>query len=401
MTDFRPGSPLSTAVLTAGVVVLGAQAFVLAPLLPDIAAGLATGPAETGRALAAYGIGIVASALLLGHRLDTVPRRTVLTTGMAALTLAAAGSAAAPHWAVLALAQFAGGVGVGVVLPATYALVSELAAPGAEARATGRVLVGWSIALVAGVPLATLLGDAVGWRAAFGGLAGLCALQVGLYRTLPTARPPAGAPGRARFRPALRAPGVLPLLAGVLAFMTAFYGVFAFVGVEVRAVHGGGASTAGILALCYGIGFGLGAAADRFLDLWDAARLVAPALAALTVVYLVLAISMSSWPGVLATAAVWGLANHIGLTLLVSRLAATAPAVRGAVLALNTAATYGGAAVAGGLAGVLYESAGFGALAVAAAALVALAVPVTLRWRRARGPAAPTPARARGAARSR
>ncbi|MGH8965603.1 MAG: MFS transporter, partial [Actinomycetes bacterium] len=145
-------SALATAVLTAGVVVVGAQAFVLAPLLTDIATGLAATPAEVGRALSAYGFGIVASALLLGRRLDAVARRTVLVAGMGALAVAAGGSALATHWTMLALAQLVGGVGVGIVLPATYALAAELAAPGAAARATGRVLTGWSIALVAGVP---------------------------------------------------------------------------------------------------------------------------------------------------------------------------------------------------------------------------------------------------------
>ncbi|MHA6627543.1 MFS transporter [Pseudonocardia sichuanensis] len=367
-------SALATAVLTAGVVVVGAQAFVLAPLLPDIAAGLGTGAAEAGRALSAYGIGIVASALVLGRRLDGVPRRTVLLAGMGALAVATAGSALAGHWAVLALAQLVGGVGVGVVLPATYALTTELAPPGAAARATGRVLTGWSIALVAGVPLATVLGDAVGWRAAFAALAGLCGLQMALYALLPATTAP-GAGGGA-LGAALRAPGVRGLLAGVLAYMSAFYGVFAFAGVAVREAHGGGATTAGLLALCYGVGFGLAAVVDRLLDRWGAARLVAPALALLALVYVTLALTIGSLSAFLAVALVWGLVNHVGLTVLVSGLAAAAPVLRGAVLALNTAATYGGAAVAGALAGPLYEAAGFGALGVAAALLLAFAVPV-------------------------
>jgi predicted MFS family arabinose efflux permease len=376
MTVVRHRPPaVATAVLTAGVVVVGAQAFVLAPLLPDIAAGLAASTAEAGRALSAYGAGIVASALLLGRRLDALPRRVVLLAGMGALAVAAAGSAVAPHWAMLALAQLVGGVGVGVVLPATYALAAELAPPGAGARATGRVLTGWSIALVAGVPLATVLGDAVGWRAAFGALAGLCALQVALYMLLPAT--PATGDGRAALGAALRAPGVAALLVGVLAFMAAFYGVFAFVGVEVRALHGGGATTAGLVALCYGVGFGIAAGADRLLDRWGTARLVAPALALLAAVYLALATTIGTLEVFLAVAVGWGLVNHVGLTLLVSRLAEVAPLLRGAVLALNTGATYGGAAVAGALAGPLYEAAGFGWLAAAAAVLLALAVPVT------------------------
>src|SRR5688500_11581851 len=102
MTELlNPRPVLSTAVLTTGVVTVGAQAFVLAPLLPDIAAGLSTGPVEAGRAIAAYGIGIVASALLLGRVIDAVARRTVHMLGMLAIAAAAAGSAMAPHWAVL------------------------------------------------------------------------------------------------------------------------------------------------------------------------------------------------------------------------------------------------------------------------------------------------------------
>jgi predicted MFS family arabinose efflux permease len=376
MTVVRQRPPaLATAVLTAGVVVVGAQAFVLAPLLPDIAAGLGSSTAEAGRALSAYGAGIVASALVLGRRLDTLPRRAVLMAGMGALAVAAAGSAGAPHWSLLALAQLLGGVGVGVVLPATYALAAELAPPGAAARATGRVLTGWSIALVAGVPLATVLGDAVGWRAAFGALAALCVAQASLYALLPAASP--GGPSRGALVAGLRAPGVAALLTGVLAFMAAFYGVFAFVGVEVRTVHGGGATTAGLVALAYGVGFGVAAGADRLLDRLGTARLVAPALALLAAVYLALAATTRAYALFLAIAVVWGLVNHVGLTLLLSRLAEVAPGLRGAVLALNTAATYGGAAVAGALAGPVYEGVGFGWLAVTAAVLLALAVPVT------------------------
>jgi predicted MFS family arabinose efflux permease len=383
MTLVRQRPPaLATGVLTAGVVVVGAQAFVLAPLLPDIAAGLVASPTEAGRALSAYGAGIVASALLLGRRLDAVPRRTVLLAGMGALAAAAAGSAVAPHWPLLALAQLVGGVGVGVVLPATYALATELAPPGAGARATGRVLTGWSIALVAGVPLATVLGDAVGWRAAFCALAALCTAQTALYALLP-ATPPA-TPSRGALGAALRAPGVAALLTGVLAFMAAFYGVFAFVGVEVRAVHGGGATTAGLVALAYGLGFGVAAFADRLLDRWGTARLVAPTLALLAAVYLALAATIGAFEVFLAVALGWGLVNHLGLTLLLSRLSDVAPGLRGAVLALNTAATYGGAAVAGALAGPLHDAAGFGSLAVTAALLLAIAVPVTARRVRSR-----------------
>lgn len=387
-------------VLTAGVVAVGAQSFLLAPLLPDLAASLSATPTEIGRALAAYGVGVVAVAVLLGSRLDRVPRVTALTAGTLALALSSAVSALAPNWEVLAGAQVVAGIGAGVVLPTTYAFAAELAAPGAAARATGRVLLGWSVALVAGVPVATVLADAVGWRGVLGALAVLACAQAVLVRTLP-ARPdaaPGGGTAAHRSRPwhtghdrgagvgsgaraglgqAVRTPGVLPLLVGTLAFMSAFYAVFGFAGAEIRLLHGGGATGAGLLALAYGLGFGVGAAADRFADRTGLG--VAPVLAVLAVVYLLLGATVGSLPALLAVAVVWGLVNHIALTLLVSRLAAAAPGARGAVLALNSGATYGGAAVAGLGAGPLYEAAGLGWVAVAAAVVVALAVPVVRR----------------------
>lgn len=358
-------------VLTAGVVAVGAQSFLLAPLLPDLAASLAATPSEIGRALAAYGVGVVLVALLLGPRLDRVPRASALTAGAVALAVSSAVSALAPNWEVLATAQVLAGAGAGIVLPATYAFTAELAAPGTEARATGRVLTGWSVALVAGVPVSTLLADLVGWRGVLGSLAVLAGAQVVLYRTLPASVVPSTP--RPRLATALRIPGVARLLLGTLAFMSAFYAVFGFAGAEIRLLHGGGAAGAGLLALCYGVGFGLGAATDRY-----AARIgLAPVLAALAAVYLVLAATVGVLPALLVAAVAWGLVNHVALTLLVSRLSAAAPDARGAVLALNSAATYGGAAVAGLLAGPLYEAAGLGWVAVAGAVVVAVAVPVT------------------------
>lgn len=357
-------------VLTAGVVAVGAQSFLLAPLLPDLAASLSATPTEIGRALAAYGVGVVAVALLLGSRLDRVPRATALTAGALALALSSAVSALAPNWEVLAGAQVLAGAAAGVVLPATYALAAELAAPGDGARATGRVLTGWSIALVAGVPVSTVLADAVGWRGVLGALAVLAAAQAVLVRTLPAS--PVPTTPRPHLTAALRVPGVVPLLVTTLAFMTAFYAVFGFAGAEIRLLHGGGAAGAGLLALCYGTGFGLGAVTDRF-----AARIgLAPVLAGLVLVYLALGATVGLLPALLAAAVAWGVVNHVVLTLVVSRLAAAAPHARGAVLALNSGATYGGAAVAGLLAGPLYEAAGLGWVAVAAAAVVAVAVPL-------------------------
>ena len=71
---------------------------------------------------------------------------------MLALIAALLLSAAALHWLALTLAQAVAGMAAGVILPAAYGSASLIAQPG-QARTLGRVIAGWSVSLVAGVPL--------------------------------------------------------------------------------------------------------------------------------------------------------------------------------------------------------------------------------------------------------
>jgi len=269
----------------AGVTVVGAQSLVLAPVLTDVAASLGTGPAVVGRASGAYGLATAVAALALGRVADPLPRSRVLRAAAGVLTLGLLLCAAAPTWQVLTAGQVLAGLAAGVTLPVTYALATEIAPAGAEARVLGRVLLGWSVAMVAAVPLAAVLAEVVGWRAVLLVLAGVAAAQSLLLGRLPTGatdRPAAPA----RYGEALRRPGVRPLLLVVLAYMAAFYGTYAYLGDHVRAVHGVGAGAAGLVSLAYGAGFGAAGLLDGRLDRSGPARLLPPTVLVLAGVYL-------------------------------------------------------------------------------------------------------------------
>ena len=264
-----------------------------------------------------------------------------------------------------------------MVLPSIYALAAGLAPPGREAETLGRVLTGWSISLVAGVPAAALASDLAGWRAPFLLLAGLAVgALLGTLR-LPDARLPA-TPWQGPFAP-LSYPGVPSLLLICLGYMSAFYGVYAFLGDHLRTSLGVSAAAAGLVVLTYGIGFGLASFADRWLDRVGPGRAFPLVLLAIALIYLVLIVgSASLWTAAVITG-LWGFANHLGLNTLILLLAAARPAQRGAVLGLNSAVTYLGAMVGTGAAGVLYLSGGFAMTAGAAALALALAALVAQR----------------------
>ncbi|WP_333904367.1 MFS transporter, partial [Achromobacter insolitus] len=250
----HPSSPVPA--LMFAVSVVGSNGLALSPILSDVARSYSTSPLTISTAISAYGAATAASAFFLASRIDRIGIRRSLLGAMAALIVALVLSACAPHWIVLTLAQALAGAAAGVILPAAYGSASLIAPPGQEARTLGRVIAGWSVSLVAGVPLSALISDAVGWRATYGTLALCAAIAVLGLRKLPERRVANPAPLRlARLLAPLSYRDVPALLLGCLAFSSAFYGVYAFLADHVRSVLALSAGQVGFIAFAYGAGF--------------------------------------------------------------------------------------------------------------------------------------------------
>jgi predicted MFS family arabinose efflux permease len=224
----------------AGIAVVGIASLMLSPMLTDVMADLAVGPERIGIAVGAYGAGVALSAFVSAPKLDRWPRRQALQIafGVFAAGLAIAGMAF--DWRVLVAGQFIAGLASGVIIPGSYAAASDISPADRRTQALGRVVLGWSIALVMGVPLAAVLADNVGWRGAFMLVSLLSMAQAVLLNLLPSTTP-SGAQPSALYRAALAVPGMKPLLLATLAFMFAFYGTYAFFGDHLRTIHGKGA----------------------------------------------------------------------------------------------------------------------------------------------------------------
>ncbi|CUI68268.1 Purine efflux pump PbuE [Achromobacter ruhlandii] len=382
--DSSRNSPLPAAIpaLMFAVSVVGSNGLALSPILSDVARSFASAPLTVSTAISAYGAATAASAFLLAARIDRWGIRRALLTAMTVLIAALLLSASAPHWIVLTVAQALAGAAAGVILPAAYGSATLVAAAGQETRSLGRVISGWSVSLVAGVPLSALISDAIGWRATYGVLALCAAVALAGLRTLPERRNTHAAPPRlSRLLAPLSYRDVPVLLLGCLAFSSAFYGVYAFLADHVRTLLGLTAGQVGFIAFAYGAGFLLaGLAGAPLIERLGPRRALPLALATITAVYLALLPAAHALAAVLAIAVLWGAASQLSLNLLVLLLSRARPDERGAVLGLNTCTTYLGASLGTAVAGTLYTHAGFEVLGLAAAAAVALAA-LTLHWR--------------------
>ncbi|CAB3832606.1 Purine efflux pump PbuE [Achromobacter anxifer] len=376
----RQTSPVPA--LMFAVSVVGSNGLALSPILSDVARSYSTSPLTISTAISAYGAATAASAFFLAARIDRIGIRRSLLGAMAALIAALILSACAPHWIVLTLAQALAGAAAGVILPAAYGSAALIAQPGQEARTLGRVIAGWSVSLVAGVPLSALISDAVGWRATYGALALCATIAVLGLRKLPERRAANPAPLRlSRLLAPLSYRDVPALLLGCLAFSSAFYGVYAFLADHVRGLLALSAGQVGFIAFAYGAGFLLaGVAGAPLIERLGPRRALPLALGVIALVYLGLLPAAHALASVLAIAVLWGAASQLSLNLLVLLLSRARPEERGAVLGLNTCTTYLGASVGTAIAGTIYTHAGFEALGLAAASALAAAA-LGLHWR--------------------
>ena len=370
--------PRAAYLLTACIAVIGSNSLVLGPIAPEVARSFGSSVPFVMAAASAFGLGTAASALFLARYIDRFGARRMLQWALGLLALALAGSALAPTIPVLIAAQLVAGVAAGIALPAIYASAAAIAPPGRESGTIGVVLTGWTLSMVAGVSLSAVIADLVHWRAVFA-IVAMLAVAAGVgVSAVAQSDSPSGSAAPALLE-ALRTPGIVPLLIACGAFMTAFYGVYGYLGDHLHEALGRPVSANGLAAVSYGIGFGAAALLDGIVDRLGARRVMPIAYLAAGGVYLLLAAISGSFGGLIAAMALWGLINHFGLNVLVTRLSALDPARRGTIMGLNSAVTYLAVFVGTTAFGPLYQAMGFAASALVAAALMLVAA--VAAWR--------------------
>lgn len=379
----RAGYEVAWLIATVGIV--GSQSLTAAPLLPDIAAGLDVTPATVGLALGAYGGATAITALAWAPFGDRWRRGDVLAVGLGILASALLLAASASDPLTLGLAQALSGVAAGILLPTCYAAAGDLAPSNARAQLMGRVLLGWSIAVVAGAPLGAVMGDLTGWRSVFLTIAAGAASLALIVRRLPDRRANAIGWHATPWRDALSIPTVGLLLGVCLLLMAAFYGAYGFLGVQVRAAHGSGAA-AGLVVLAYGLGFTAAVRLGPLIDRRGPTVMMRLACVLLAAVYAALAPATESVPVLLVVMALLGLINHVALNTLVTLLTTAGAGQRGAVMAINSAVTYAGYMLGTAGMGMVFEQLGFTAVAAGSAVMMALAIVLVPR---SNGAAAP------------
>ncbi|TLF76445.1 MFS transporter [Nocardia cyriacigeorgica] len=168
-----PRLPALVYVLAAGIFLMGTTEFMIAGLLPEVAADLGVDIARAGLLVTAFAVGMIVGPPVMALLTLRLPARATL---LGALLVFAAGhlvAAVSDSFTVVTVSRVVTALATGTFWATGAVLATSVAGPGASARALAVMSGGLSLAVVAGVPLGTFAGQLTGWRGPFWMLAAL------------------------------------------------------------------------------------------------------------------------------------------------------------------------------------------------------------------------------------
>ncbi|MHC1560336.1 MFS transporter [Actinomycetospora sp. C-140] len=163
----RVPAGVSLAALSLGGLAIGTTEFASMGVLPGFASDLGVSVPTAGTAISAYALGVVVGAPLIALVGARWPRKRLVVALAVFLVVANALSALAPSFVPFVGLRFLAGLPHGAYFGTAAVLGASLVPPAKRARALATVMLGLTIANIIGVPAATWLGEAFGWRSAY------------------------------------------------------------------------------------------------------------------------------------------------------------------------------------------------------------------------------------------
>ncbi|MCW4465779.1 MFS transporter [Glutamicibacter sp. MNS18] len=248
---------------------IGVTEFAIMGLLQEGGEDLGVSNAQMGLMISAYAIGVVVGAPILTAAAAKIPRKRAVQYLMVFFAIANLSSAIAPDYGSMLVTRFLSGLPHGAYFGLAGVLAGSLVPASMRGRAIAWVMLGLSVANVAGVPLVTRLGQETGWRSMFIVVAvvGLLTL-VAITLFVPWRGAEPGASVR-RELTALKSLQVwLAMATGVVGF-GGFFAVYSYISPTLTTVTGMDIKLVPIALALYGVGMVVGSLIGGRLADWS------------------------------------------------------------------------------------------------------------------------------------
>lgn len=149
---------------------IGTGEFAVMGVLPEIAKSFQISAPQAGYVISAYALGVVVGAPIIAMLAAKLSRRTLLLGLMGLFAAGNIFSALAPTFASFALLRFVTGLPHGAYFGVAALVSASLVPVKMRARAVGWMMLGLTVATLAGTPIMSFFGQMLNWRVVFGGV---------------------------------------------------------------------------------------------------------------------------------------------------------------------------------------------------------------------------------------
>jgi DHA1 family inner membrane transport protein len=373
--------PIALYALALAAFAVGTTEFIIAGLLPTMAADLGVSIPATGLLVSGYALGVAVGGPILALLTAHWPRRPVI---IAMVALYAAGHvlcAVAPNYTVLLIARFLVALTHGLFFGNATIAAATVVPPERRGAAISIVLAGVPLANLLGVPFGAVIGHAFGWRSTFWIIAGISALAtILIVLTLPKVQDDQSAP--IPWRDQLRVLGRHQISLSYLALFVLLIGLLAFNTYQVPFLitqTGISEDATPPYLFAYGLGAVIGIIAGGRLADWKIMPSLLGSIAAYTVLSALILVVMGS------PIAMFVVMFLLGVSVLVFQVQPQARIVANSAGAPTLAATFIATAfnlgyAVGALAGAGLLNARFGYVSLPVVGIVCGLVALAVSW---------------------
>lgn len=369
--------------LAIGAFGIGVTEFTPMGMLPLIAKDLQVSIPAAGLLVSAYAFGVLIGAPIMTLGFSRAPRRALLIGLMGVFTVGNVMSALAGSYMILLVARVVTSFNHGAFFGVGAVVAASIVPPERRSAAVATMFSGVAIATIGGVPLAAWVGELLGWRSAFWGIAGIGAVAMVCLRL---ALPPLSIETAPNIRAELRVlmqGSVLTALTLTVVGASAMFTVFTYIVPILKTQTGAGTAIVTTFLVLYGVGLTIGNwAGGRFGDRSVDGTLIV-ALLSMMALLLLFSVGMRWTVPAGLLILLWGVTSFAVVPPLQMRVMEKAAAAPSLASALNIGAfnlgNAVGAAVGGG---VISAGLGYPAVSLAGAAMAAAGLTMLLFLRR-------------------
>lgn len=363
---------LPTVSLSLAAFIFVTSEFIPVGLLTEIAQGFGRTNADTGLMMTIYAWIVALASVPFTAFAGRMNRRPLMLSLIGLFVLAHALSAVAWSFEVLVVSRALVASTHAIFWAVAIPLGVRLAPPGNREKATAVVATGATLGGVLGIPLSTILGQAMSWREAFGSI-GIAAGVIGLVllRLLPST-PAIGATRLRDVGILLKRPTLLAVYMITIVMMTGHYTVFTFISPFLLEIGGARREVTAFALLVFGCAGLLGGfVAPRMMKVaLKSSWVITPMIVALCLVGLGFAVrdTMST----MALLIVWGSTFMVFALILQNLVLVLAPDAQDLAMAAYSG-LYNVGIGGGALIGSISSTHHLGSISFVAAGIITLA----------------------------